>query len=65
MFVIPVMLMYLATNVKCVPLMNIGETLPRTEVLEIVSPNQLPAPQQNITVTPAKINGTNICMTKG
>lgn len=56
---------YLVINVSCIPLKGTDEVLPRTEALEMVSSNQLAATQPNGTVTPAKGNGTNICMTKG
>ncbi|XP_031626097.1 neprilysin-2-like [Contarinia nasturtii] len=45
-------------SLMCVP----SNSLPRTEVLEIVSS---PASQQNGTEWDVKGNGTNICMTKG
>lgn len=60
MLMITIAIGCLAFSVSCVPLI-VGEVLPRTEALEIISSN----PQPNGTVTPAKSNGTNICMTKG
>lgn len=49
-------------SLMCVPLTG---SLPRTEVLEVVSSNQPASPQQNGTQREVKGNGTNICMTKG
>lgn len=65
MYIVTITVICLVMNVNSVPLTGNGEVLPRTEVLEILSPNQVSATQQNSTASPPKGNGTNICMTKG
>lgn len=61
-------LVYLVISATGSRLMNTKETLPRTEVLEIVVPNwnEIQAePQKNGTISVTRNNETNICITKG
>lgn len=65
MYIIAIIVINLILTINGLPLTGAKEALPRTEVLEIVTPSTESITEQNTISNVQKTNATNICMTKG